>query len=140
MRILGAVVVGVVAVACSSSGDGGNSGPCAQRIRSYRSTYVERSGTCGPPGELISSAGPQPTAVDAPCTGSISYTPDNCEVTFDSTCPEEGVARGAKLRENGKARWNTDATSGTATLQWTITDAAGKTICISTYDVTLTAL
>lgn len=138
-KVLVVACLAAVVGACASE-SAQPSGPCAKRNGSYRQSYVERSGTCGAPGERIIPAGPQPTSVDAPCTGSISYSSDNCEVTFDATCPEDGIQKGARLRETGKSRWNANASEGTATVQWTVTDANGKTLCISTYDVTLTAL
>jgi hypothetical protein len=87
--------------------------------------------------EQVSNAQSQPTAIDPPCKGNISYTADNCEVTYDSTCPTDGAVKGGDVVSSGHSKWNTAATHGTATEQLTAHNSAGRTLCTSTYDVTL---
>ena len=128
-------LVGILA-ACSSSSDDG--GPCVQRKGSFIAKYSQRSGTCGNSAETVLNIDKQPTSVDAPCTGSISYTADNCQVTYESACPNDGAVKGGRLSITGHSKWNSDGTSGTATEQWVLSDASGKTLCQSTYDVTVT--
>lgn len=132
-----ALVTLLVVTSCASPD--ADSGVCARRDdQTYVARYVERSGTCGEGAEVVINAGPQPTSVDAPCKGSISYSADNCEVTYESECPNDGAVKGATLIVTGKSTWAEDASSGSAIEQWTLRDRDGKTVCMSTYDVTVT--
>lgn len=134
-----AVVVALVVTtlgACASESPQ-PSGPCAQRAGSYITTYRERSGTCGDPGERITNLDAQPTAPPPECSGSITYSKDNCDVTYTGDCPEDGIVRGGRLRITGKSRWDVAGSFGTATEQWFAADASGRTLCQSTYDVTV---
>jgi hypothetical protein len=148
MKRLSAVAIGLALVACS--GAQGNEdlfeavqadATCAQRSGSYVATYVQRSGTCGPAGQRVTNLDRQPTTASMQsqgCTGpGITYDADNCEVTYDSTCPEDDIASGAHLRVVGHSQWNSDGSHGTATEQWSAIDAKGQTMCLSVYDVNL---
>lgn len=135
--LVGGAVLLLVA-ACSSESQSTAGGPCAQRSGTYLTAYSQRSGTCGPVGERIVQIPEQPTSVDPPCTGSISYSADNCEVTYQNECPANEVMSGARLQVSGKSRWDAAGATGNATEQWTLTNATGQTLCISTYDVTVT--
>lgn len=120
---------------------GSGSGQCARRDNiGYIAKYTQRSGTCGQGDERVLPPGPQPAAgpVAAPCTGSISYSTDNCEVDYDTECPENGLVQGGKLRVVGHSKWDKGATFATAVEQWSTTNATGQTLCASTYDVTVT--
>ena len=79
----------------------------------------------------------QPTSVDAPCTGSISYTSDNCEVIYNAECPVDAVAKGVTLTVSGKSKWSTDASKGTAVEAWFMTNPDGTMLCQGTYDVSV---
>jgi hypothetical protein len=139
--ILASVLVVVVglAAACGEDELGSGNGQCARRDNiGYIAKYTVRSGNCGPGTERISRPAPQPTEIDAPCTGSIRYTGDNCEVAYDSECPEDGIVKGGKLRIVGQSKWDTEAKRATAVEQWTAIDANGQTICNGTYDVSVT--
>jgi hypothetical protein len=127
-----------VVIACSSSDDAAETGPCAQRSGSYIARYTVRSGDCGATAEVVLNVDKQPTSVDPPCTGSISYTPDNCEVTYSSSCPNDGAVKGATLTVTGKSEWRRDAEVGTAVEDWSLVDANGQTVCHGTYDVLIT--
>lgn len=85
---------------------------CTARSGSYRVTYEEESGNCGPLHEEIVTLDRQPTAVEPPCTGSIDYSSDNCEVTFSATCPDGSSS-------TGKALWDCDGAYGEATIELT---------------------
>lgn len=141
--ILALIVLVLVGCGSESRADpvGSGHGPCAQRAGTYAARYTERQGTCGPVQERVSSLTVQPQTadvIDAGCTGSIAYTPDNCEVTYASACPEDGIEKGGSLTTNGNSKWNASADHGTAVEQWTIRGPAGQTRCLSTYDVTIT--
>jgi hypothetical protein len=133
-RILSTLLVGVFFLACSND-DAAPEGPCAQRSGSYLMKYTERSGTCGKGVENVVNITSQPTTVDPPCSGSISYSADNCEVSYSTTCPNDGAVKGGELTITGKSKWNKDATSGTATETWTLRNPDKTTLCLGTYDV-----
>jgi hypothetical protein len=139
------MVVAMATVACSSSSEdeakplGSGNGQCAQRDSgSYVVKYAVRSGNCGEAAETVLNPGPQPTEPKAPCTGSITYAADNCEVAYSSTCPGDSVQKGATITVNGNSKWSTDATTGSAVESWSIVDADGQSLCQGTYDVTIT--
>lgn len=138
MRNVAFAVVCVLLAACSSSSSSSAAGPCAQRKGSYLASYTVRSGNCGDGPETVQNIDKQPTTVDAPCKGSISYTADNCQVTYSSTCPNDGAVKGGQLSIDGHSNWNTDGTHGTATEEWVLRDSSGKTLCQGTYDVVVT--
>ena len=133
------VVISLVALetACANEFGSGN-GPCAQRSGAYVARYTFRSGTCGEAGERLFSIDKQPTIVVPPCRGSISYTPDNCEVTYEETCPNDGAVVGGELAISGKSKWNADGSAGSALESWTIRNPDGTTLCQGAYDVELT--
>lgn len=132
-------VTGAFAVlACASTTTTTTSGPCAQRRGTYSARYTVRSGNCGEVSEQIATIDQQPTAPTPPCTGSIDYSPDNCEVTVEAVCP--GRTPGVTVRTTGKARWNQDGSQGFAVEQTTITDGSGALMCSGTYDVTFSRL
>lgn len=126
-----AIGVGLVVavVACSGAG-----GPCQKRAGTYKATYTQRSGDCGPVSEQITKVDAQPTRVDPPCSGSIGYSADNCVVEYTMTCPISG----GTARITGKSTWSADGRSGTATEQWaaSVTGSA----CSSAYDVSIVKL
>jgi hypothetical protein len=138
--LIAALFVWTNLVACSSETEGTDGGPCAQRNGgSYLFKYTERSGSCGPGAEAVRNLeGPQPTTVEAPCTGSISYSADNCEVTYETTCPNDGAVQGGELTITGKSKWNADGSRGTAVETWVMRDPAKATLCIGTYDLVAT--
>lgn len=126
-------------LACSSSStDGVATGPCAQRTAGYVIKYTVRSGNCGASAETVVPAGPQPTAPAAPCTGTITYSADNCEVNYTSDCPADVIAKGARSKTTGKAKWSRDGATGTAVEELLVTKADGTGICQGTYDLTAT--
>jgi hypothetical protein len=141
--ILGScVLLGLVALGCSSGDDGEESGPCEQRSGTYRFSFAQRSGNCGVIAEQILTIDAQPTTPPAPClSGEIRYSSDNCEVTnINIVCPEDGVAPGATSTSNGKYRWSDSGSSGTGEVNMVVKDESGLVICQSSYSVTAVRL
>lgn len=103
-----------------------------------RINMTARSGNCGAVAETIETMQSQPTAPPPPCTGSISYSPDNCEVTVDTICPVG--TDGATNKMVGKADWAHDGKAGTAVLDIRMTSGSGVVTCSGTYDVQYTKL
>lgn len=97
-----------------------------------------RSGGCGAGIESVATQSSQPTAVEAPCTGTIGYSANNCDVTMDATCP--AGSDGSLARMVGKVTWNEAGTSGSGILALTVKTAAGDTTCHGTYDAKYTKL
>ena len=125
--------LGTLIGGCSSAlgiGAAGN-GKCAQRQGTYRDTYKERTGNCGPITESISTVAAQPTTVAPSCTGSITYSNDNCEVRFNSRCP----IKGGTSTDEGLAKWSVDASYGEAVFELTV--EVGSSTCRSTYDLVM---
>jgi hypothetical protein len=102
----------------------------------YAATYVERSGTCGAISEEIVTLDEQPTEPEPPCTGEISYSSNNCRVTFESDCPAPGIGAGYRMESTGVADWNATGNRGTAVVQVTVFNASDVVECRSTYDLT----
>lgn len=120
--------------ACSSS----SSGPCAQRSGTYLQQYTTRSGDCGTISEQIVTITKQPTSIDAPCSGSIKYTADNCHVTYEVVCPiTKGPLAGGKTRAAGTTDWNQDGSHGSAIEQQTDYGPDGRSACDGSYGVVL---
>jgi hypothetical protein len=116
------------------AGCGGGAVECRQRTGSASMTLTSTSGNCGSmPRVLITNV--QTTEVAAPCTGTVSYTADNCEMTVDQTCP--AGADGSTLRQNGSGTWNEAGTTGTGAFAITVKDSAGAVTCYGTYDATI---
>jgi hypothetical protein len=137
----------ICALACtwSCSSDGNNegtptNGDCDERTGSYRSTWSERSGTCGAIDESIDTISEQPTEPEPPCTGEISYSANNCRVTASQECPGDSVEPEATIEMDSVADWNASGTRGTAIQEVTVKDSDGVTICHSTYDAVITKL
>lgn len=123
-------------VGCSSPAPG--SGPCQQRHGTFSTRFVERDGTCGALSEQIATVDAQPVDVPAPCTGSIRYSADNCQVTYSTICPRSG--KPGHLTSDGKATWNVAGTAGSSVEQWSISREDGSIECSSTYNVTVTRM
>jgi hypothetical protein len=108
-----------IALAC-----GGASGPCPQRSGAGTVKFTARSGTCGPIGEAVVK-GQEGSTPTPPCTGTITHSADNCEMTVDSTCPNGS----GSLRQVGSGTFNQAGTSGTAVFSFTLKDATGSVSC-----------
>lgn len=136
-----AIIALLLATSCGSS-DSNGSGVCSQRFGTYRTTYTERSGTCGAIPEQMFTVDVQPTTPPSPCTsGEIRYSSDNCEVTnINIVCPEDAIAAGATSTTNGKYTWNADGSRGVGEMTILIKDSAGLAICQSSYNIVDTRL
>src|SRR5690349_19561037 len=139
LKILGILVL--VAVGCGSA----QQGPCALRSGTFRVDAVERSGTCGPLTEQITTESQTDISCHqppAPCTsGGIQDSVDNCQVTtVNVVCPEDGVGPGVTSTANGKAYWDEAGSMGTGQMSIVVRDASGAILCQSSYDVTTTKL
>jgi len=141
----------VLLLACSGSDGsaptaphvGSGAGTCADRTGStYLATVHEHPGSfCGLEGKQFVVQAPSthpPPAGDAgpQCTGSADATPDNCEVTYNTTCPSQGV-QGAAIKEEGHSKWSVDGSYATAIETLILFNADGSTACTSTVDLTL---
>jgi hypothetical protein len=134
-------ILALVVAGCGSA----QQGPCALRSGTFRVDAVERTGTCGPLTEQITTETQDSVSCHqppAPCTsGGIQDSPDNCEVTtVNVVCPEDGIGPGATSTTNGKAYWNDAGSQGTGQATIVIRDAGGAILCQSSYDVTTTKL
>jgi hypothetical protein len=136
MRSL-ALLLALLAGCASSSPKDEPSGPCAKRTGTYRFSYHERSGDCGPQSESIVVVNGQPTDPGAGCIGTVGYTSDNCKVTTDATCSAEALGKGLRTRLVGTTTWNHDGTQGGGVSQLSVLDPAGKILCSSTYDIAI---
>lgn len=132
---LGLAAILSVITGCGSTattgGDGGTTGTktCAQRSGTYRHTYTEKSGTCGLFPEQITSLTEQPKAPESPCTGTIKYSTDNCQVTVDASCP---TTTGGTLTQRGVMTWSENGDTGEGEFQ---IGMSGTGSCSSIYKV-----
>ena len=136
MKILGAGLL-VLALAGCTSGSTSSALPtsCKQtdRVGTYRLTYVEQSGDCGPiDSQLVSFNPGEPGGMGAGagCTlNSERWSEGDCKLERDITCP---VAGGGTVRFVGVTRAQTSNSSelaGPATL----TIYTPKVSCTGTY-------
>lgn len=90
-------------------------------------------GNCGAVPDTVVDG--QPAAPTPPCTGTVTHSADNCEMTFDQTCPG---AQGVTVRQKGTGTFSPDGKTGTATFAFTVTDANGAMACSGMYGATFT--
>lgn len=137
-------VVGVVAalVGCSGPAREPDDEPqdCAMRSGTFSTVFTVRSGNCGDIPEQVTVETEQPTEVEAPCAGTISYSADNCEVTAEWGCAEDTLGAGWTSESELHADWNEAGTRGTAVQQIVIRNETGAVVCQGTYDLTITRL
>jgi hypothetical protein len=130
-RTLGMAALVVVAVT-------GCSGPCAPRAGTYSWQLKSRSGDCGDGQEMIFTVTDEPTTPAPPCTGTITYSADNCEVTHDEVCPvaaDGGMDEGT-FKLLGVVHWNGSATAGNGEFEYDLTSPDAELSCQGTYDAT----
>jgi hypothetical protein len=135
MRYL--VLALLIAAGCGSDKNDEPAGPCAPGSGSYRVTYVERSGNCGPIPEQVVVT-PTLQLADVECVGGPKSSADLCTVTMDQTCTD--AVNNVSTRQEGTVHWNKAASSGSGVTQITIRHVDGTFVCSSTYDVTYTRL
>jgi hypothetical protein len=106
---------------------------CAARSGTIVAKYTERVGTCGPlknvagSDQTTSTYASLPMAPAAPCAGTIRYSTDNCEDTYDTSCPS--VDPKATYTTRGTITWNAEGTVATGDLE------VATPTCKSTYSV-----
>ena len=116
---------------------GCGSGDCAQRSGTYSVKYSTRSGNCGAISESVFSRSTQPTSPEPPCTGTIEYSTNNCEVTVNQTCPGTGTST---ITMTGVAKWNALGTSATGVFEFSVASSVPSEVCRGTYDAVYTKL
>jgi hypothetical protein len=116
----------------------GCSGPCAPRAGTYSWQLKARSGDCGDGQEMIFTVTDEPTRPAPPCTGTITYSADNCEVTHDEACPvaaDGGMDEGT-FKLLGVVHWNGAATAGNGEFEYDLMSPNAELSCQGTYDAT----
>lgn len=100
---------------------------CSNRIGSYRISYKQLDGNCGELNDIIVSVDHQLTPDDLSnrnCTGSVSYSADNCKVSYVDVMCQPG-----DVTQNAEYMWNADGTVGVGTASFRLS------YCFSTYQV-----
>jgi hypothetical protein len=131
-RLILGLVLAATMIACGEASSSlptvtEETGPCAQRAGTYRTSYAQISGDCGagPVGD-VSTIDAQP-----PASASERYSADNCEVTIvDSTST---TATGT-VTINGKIEWNQDGSHGSGPI--TIDESGLDGTCHGSYQIT----
>jgi hypothetical protein len=122
--------------ACSSDPEvppvGSGHGQCVERSGSFRTAYTVRSGSCPPLPEAITNITPGATT-ESKCTSSVNNSPDNCEVTHESTCPVETEPSFSKINVRGHTKWSVDGSRGEGNEQWIVYRRDGSVLCNGTY-------
>jgi hypothetical protein len=113
-------------------------GPCAKRSGTYLWAMTTRSGDCGDMPETVFTVTDEPPGPTLPCTGTITYSPDNCEVTRDELCPVDGDGGTADgtFTVRGVIDWNAAATAATGVLDYALDAPDPEQSCHGTYDAT----
>lgn len=100
--------------------------------------YARTSGTCyaDPERTLLMVPGqPEAGPLGGPCSGTVSYSDDNCVQAYELTCPLGRVSEPETLSISGTAAWSEDGLSGTAVEEWTARAGDGSVLCAATFDV-----
>lgn len=116
----------------------GQSGPCKARTgNTYRVNFDRRDGNCGDLPEQVVVLDDTTPPGDLGCSGTRTLSEDRCEATSNQlTCPTpDGYGR-----FTGTLSWNTEGSSGTGTLSFSVLDSGMSVICQGTYDATYTKL
>lgn len=128
-----AIVIVLVAIGCTSeSSDGDECGPVRG---SYRASFVELDGDCGPQGdEIIAAANVNAGTYSAPCTGYREVY--GCEIVLDAECETDAlwISREATLTQDPE----TEIVSGVIDIE--ARDLETGETCSSAYRMTLTPL
>lgn len=66
-----------------------------------------------------------------------STSSDNCEVDYQTQCPNDGAEKGGMLSVIGSVKWDVAGDFGTGIEQWAAVGAAGNALCIGTYNIVL---
>jgi hypothetical protein len=129
MRIL-AVVVALLA-GCSAEaiapGESPVAATCPARSGSYKITWTQKNGTCGPiPDQIVAMS----DTLAAGCTGSVTPSSNNCKTDSNITCTD---ADGYKLTVVGGCTWGTNGRTGFCEVQATNRFPNGSVECTSLY-------
>lgn len=100
--------------------------------------HTLREGNCGTIPERLLVIDVQPAAVEAPCSGKISYSENNCKVTVQAKCPEDSMGPGFVSESVLSGEWSRDASSGTALMSVTVMRPNGTMDCRGSYDIRYT--
>ena len=140
MRYVWALLGAVLVSACSSSSS--SDGPCAIRKGVYTMSWQTRGGDCGDLSESVinvdqpDDAPGKTVQADAPCSGSIVNSADNCIATMDQTCPVNGQPGSTKT--TGKVTFSDDGAGGSGIVGIQLYDGAGALVCNGSYNLTFT--
>jgi len=123
--------------ACSGTG-AAKPTHCVDRSGSYRVTWTERSGDCGPISEQVIVLDPMTVnQVTTACKGTITTTGDNCSVTSDLVCT---LPSGTVSENRATIHWSEDSSIGGGIVQLVLRADSNGPGCNSTYDESYTRL
>ena len=118
---------------------GCGNGPCVERAGTYTWKMTARSGDCGDYRESVFSTMGTQELLKPPCTGTITYSPDACQVTHDHQCPIGAPDEGT-VDVQGVVHWDVFGSQGDGVLEYRIKDKNGAQVCQGTYDAHYTRL
>jgi hypothetical protein len=113
----------------------GCGGECAERPKgTYRTTFTEESGDCGPLPDQVIDYDPARASLPPGCQGTLSQSKDNCSGSASFTCQLDGglIARFEQEQDN-----SSDGKSSSGTAQVTILDVT-TVVCESSYSYEVT--
>jgi hypothetical protein len=90
---------------------------CRPRAGTYVTEYIVRGGNCGPLSETVETITEEPLAPTDPCTGSISYSENHCEVTTNITCVTGAEGSRTMVTNDGKTIWDEAGQMGLGILE-----------------------
>ena len=113
-------------------------GPCAERRGTYQWDLTARTGDCGDMRESIITISSEPTAVSAPCTGTIMYAQNNCQVIHDEQCPvaADGGSDEGTFSVHAVIDWSADGTAASGLFEYELDTPDTSNSCQGTYDAT----
>jgi hypothetical protein len=108
---------------------------CAQRCGTYLVNVTTRDDAHSRIAESLIVIPEQPTSIVPPCTGTIEYSADNCDMTIQQRCPiKEGSGAGGYSTEVDRRRWSLDGSTSSGITYLVIYNAAGDRVSGGTYD------
>src|SRR5689334_12978402 len=94
---------------------------CAVPSGTYEVDYVQIDGDCGDiPTRIVEASTSRTTSFAAPCAGTVHWSDDFCEASFDATCPRDDVGPGFHDQQHSESTYSQDAAFRTGSSDVTI--------------------
>ena len=112
MRFAQHILIAALMTSGAASCDSPSS--CAIPSGTYDVEYVKVNGNCGEVSVRVVTAWPERvTSFNPPCEGSVQWSEDFCQASFDATCPREDVGAGFYDQQHSESQYSQDGSTRT---------------------------